>query len=77
MIIKVPIYAELIGKVDPDSISFIQEDLKKQFYLMVRKRKIRLTFHLEDQEYDYSDAGVDDVRVLDDKEALEHLRVKK
>jgi len=77
MIVKVPIYVELIGKVQTDYLDNIVDELKNEFYLIIRKRKLKMKFEALDDDLVFSDAGVDDVRVLSVEEALETLRKKK
>lgn len=77
MIVKVPIYVELIGKVQSEYLDALVDELKDEFYLIIRKRKLKLKFVRLDDGLEFSDAGVDDVRVLSVEEALETLRKKK
>jgi len=77
MIVKCPIYCELIGKVDPALLEDVVSELQEQFYFILRKRKIKLTFELDHEIYEFSEAGVEDVRILDKDEALDSLRKKK
>lgn len=77
MIVKVPIYVELIGKVQTDYLDDIVDELKDEFYLIIRKRKLSMKFKRLDDDLVFQDAGVDDVRVLSAEEALETLRKKK
>lgn len=77
MIVKVPIYVELIGKVDPDLLEDMVFALNEQFYQILRKRKIKMKFTLAGDIFDFSEAGADDVRILDREEALETLRSKR
>lgn len=77
MIIKVPIYVELIGKVDPTFLEDIVSSLQEDFYLKLRKRKINGVLNYDGEQYSFVDAGVDDVRLLNKEEALDSLRVKR
>jgi hypothetical protein len=78
MIIKVSSYVELIGKVDPSCLQCVADELSNQFYFILRKRKIKTTnLMIENVEYNFCDAGVDDVRLLSKEEANESLRKKK
>lgn len=80
MIVKVPIYVELIGKVDPTFLKEVVDQLSGDFYKKLRNRKIskiqveslrvEITFSQED-------LGIDDIRILDKEEALDSLRVKR
>ena len=77
MIVKVPIYCELIGKVDSDVLQAEIAELQEQFYFILRKRKIKMTVHFGPDEFNLSDFGIDDIRILSTEEALDSLRVKK
>lgn len=80
MIVKVPIYVELIGKVGPEFLSEIVDQLGEDFYLKLRKRKLS-KIKIESPEvectFTQEDLGINDIRILDKEEALDSLRVKR
>lgn len=77
MIIKVPVYVELLGKVDTGLLDVVSNHLKDEFYFILRSKKIKKSFTFVGDKHSLSDCGVDDLKILSVDEALESLRVKR
>lgn len=81
MIVKVPIYVELIGKVDPTFLKEVVNHLQDDFYKKLRNRKISKVKLYDLAGFDITltqeDIGINDIRLLDTEEALDSLRVKR
>lgn len=80
MIVKVPIYVELIGKVDPTFLKEVVDQLSEDFYKKLRNRKIsKISVESPEVEITFTqeDLGINDIRILDKEEALDSLRVKR
>jgi hypothetical protein len=76
MIIKVPVYVELIGKVDQSSLAERVRMLEHEIYLIVRKHDFgKITNSFVPAAFLRKD--VEDFRIVSREQALEYLRTKK